>query len=164
MISNRLLFQLFHFVFVFINGKLIPSPFVKLNKPPFSNKLPVSIKHPPSPPPYGIEINKLPGGRGVLNRGFRVSRNHRNRHYNRIEETVSVFCIRPKVHVNLGEQQLPTIMPITTCMFIYLCVNHFKVMMGEIITCFFFLLANSPTLFCLVFMYIKHRKILSSHL
>ena len=122
----------------YINGELIPSPFVKLNKPPFSNKLPVSIKHPPSPPPHGIEINKLPGGRGVLNRGFRVSRNHRNRHYNRIEETVSVFCIRPKVHVNLGEQQLPTIMPITTCMFIYLCVNHFKVMMGEIITCFFF--------------------------
>ena len=124
MISNLLLFQLFHFVFVFINGELIPSPFVKLNKPPFSNKLPVSIKHPPSPPPHGIEINKLPGGRGVLNRGFRVSRNHRNRHYNRIEETVSVFCIRPKVHVNLGEQQLPTIMPIAL-MHVYVTQANF---------------------------------------
>jgi len=75
---------------------------------------------------------------------------------------VSVFCIMSKVHVNLGEQQLPTIVLIL--MFIYLCVNHFKMMMGEIISCCFILLANSPTLFCLVFMYIKHRKMLSSHL
>ena len=47
--------------------------------PPWPQISSPSLLSPP-PPSNGIEINKPPGG---LNRGFRVSRNHRNRHYNR---------------------------------------------------------------------------------